>query len=255
MRSTTTRGPFPSPTPPPNAERPGSARPLSAVPISAKSASFSPTWSLHHVHAAHAAARHAGTGRLLLGGFGDHSLGREDVLRDPSCVLQRGADDHGRVGDAGLDEILVLTALDVESVPLRAVPDLVDDDRALEARVVRELPDRLLERARHDRHARPLVALEPVELDRLDGGEKCDTTAGDDAFLEGGTGRLQCILDAVLLLLHLRLGRSADLDDRNATGELRQPLLQLLAVEVGVGVLDLLLQLLDPGLDRLGVAG
>jgi hypothetical protein len=54
----------------------------------------------------------------------------------------------------------------------------------------------------------------------------------------------------VLFLLHLRLGGSADLDDRDAAGELRQPLLQLLAIEVGIGVLDLRLQLLDPRLDR-----
>ena len=42
--------------------------------------------------------------------------------------------------------------------------------------------------------------------------------------------------------------------DRDAAGELRQPLLQLLAVEVGVGVLDLGLELLDPGLDAVGRA-
>ena len=59
----------------------------------------------------------------------------------------------------------------------------------------------------------------------------------------------------MLLLLHLRLGGSADLDDGDAAGQLREPLLELLAVEVGVGVLDLGLQLLDPGLDRLGVTG
>ena len=44
--------------------------------------------------------------------------------------------------------------------PLAAVADLVDDDRALEARVVRELAERLLERADDDLRARPLVALE-----------------------------------------------------------------------------------------------
>src|SRR5439155_29307 len=40
----------------------------------------------------------------------------------------------------------------------------------------------------------------------------------------------------------------------DAAGQLREALLELLAVEVGVGVLDLRLQLLDPGLDRVGRA-
>src|SRR4029077_10085959 len=48
---------------------------------------------------------------------------------------------------------------------------------------------------------------------------------------------------------------SSDLDDRDAAGQLREPLLELLAVEVAIRVLDLGLQLLDATLDRLGVAG
>jgi hypothetical protein len=40
----------------------------------------------------------------------------------------------------------------------------------------------------------------------------------------------------VLLLLELGLGRRADLDHRHAAGQLGQPLLQLLAVEVDVVV-------------------
>jgi hypothetical protein len=59
----------------------------------------------------------------------------------------------------------------------------------------------------------------------------------------------------MLPLLHLGLGGSADLDHGDAAGQLRQPLLQLLAVEVGIRVLDLALELLDPGLDAVGVAG
>jgi hypothetical protein len=58
----------------------------------------------------------------------------------------------------------------------------------------------------------------------------------------------------VLLLLDLRLGRSADLDHCDSACKLCEPLLELLGVEVGVGVLDLLLQLLDAGLDGVGVA-
>jgi hypothetical protein len=44
---------------------------------------------------------------------------------------------------------------------------------------------------------------------------------------------------------------SADLDDRDATGELGHTLVQLLLVEVGVGVLDLALDLGDALLDGL----
>jgi DNA primase len=54
----------------------------------------------------------------------------------------------------------------------------------------------------------------------------------------------------VLLLLHLGLGRGADLDDRDAAGQLREALLELLAVEVGVGVLDLGLELLAELFER-----
>ena len=58
--------------------------------------------------------------------------------------------------------------------------------------------------------------------------------AGDDAFLDGRLGRVHGVLDAGLLLLHLGLGRRADLDHRHAADQLGQPLLQLLAVVVDV---------------------
>jgi hypothetical protein len=49
----------------------------------------------------------------------------------------------------------------------------------------------------------------------------------------------------VLLLLELDLGGRADLEHRHAARQLGQPLLELLAVVVGVGVLDLTLDLRD----------
>jgi hypothetical protein len=58
---------------------------------------------------------------------------------------------------------------------------------------------------------------------------------------------VQGVFDAGLLLLHLDLGGGADLDQRHTAGQLGQALLQLLAVVVGGGLLDLGADLLDSG--------
>ena len=62
---------------------------------------------------------------------------------------------------------------------------------------------------------------------------------------------MERVLDAGLLLLHLRLGRRADLDHRHAADQLGEPLLQLLAVVVGSRLLDLRADLLDAPFDVL----
>ena len=191
----------------------------------------------------------------LLGLVGDDALGGDDVLGDRGGVLERRAGDHGRVDDAGLDQVHVLAGVDVEADAGLLGLDLADDHRALQAGVLGQLAKRLLEGAAHDVGAGRLVAgqLEAVEgLDRVD---QDDAATGDDALLEGGAGRLQGVLDAVLALLHLGLGGRADLHHGHAAGQLGQALLELLAVEVRVGGLDLGLDLLDAALDLLGVAG
>ena len=60
---------------------------------------------------------------------------------------------------------------------------------------------------------------------------------------------MKSVLDAVLLLLHLDLGRTADADDRDAACELRQTLLELLAIVIRGRLLDLRLDLGDAALD------
>ncbi len=82
-----------------------------------------------------------------------------------------------------------------------------------------------------------------------DGAEQRHAAAGEDALFDGRAGRVQRVLDAGLLLLHLGLGRRADVDLGDAAGELGQALLELLAVVVGRRVLDLALDLLDAALD------
>ena len=59
----------------------------------------------------------------------------------------------------------------------------------------------------------------------------------------------------MLLLLQLDLGGRADLEHGDAAGQLGEALLELLPVVVGVGVLDLGLDLVDPALDVVLGAG
>src|SRR3954447_7722654 len=116
-------------------------------------------WLHHAAHAAHAAIAHAADGHLLALDLADDRLGGEDVLRDRGRVLQGRARDHRRVDDAGGDEILDLVRRGVQAPALLGLADLVDDDRALEAGVLRDLAQRLLERAQDDPGAGELVVL------------------------------------------------------------------------------------------------
>ena len=78
-------------------------------------------------------------------------------------------------------------------------------------------------------------------VDRLDRVDERAPPPGIMPSCDGRAGRRERIFDAVLLLFELGLGGRADLDDRDAAGQLGKTLLQLLAIEVGVGLLDLAL--------------
>ena len=72
-----------------------------------------------------------------------------------------------------------------------------------------------------------------------DAAEQADAAAGDDAFGHRGPGGVQGVLDAALGLLHLGFGGRADLDDRHAAGQLREPLGELLLVVLALGLVHL----------------
>ena len=82
-----------------------------------------------------------------------------------------------------------------------------------------------------------------------------DAAAGQDAFLDGRTAGVQGVFDAGLLFLHGDFGRSPDMHLGNAAGELGETLLELLAVVVAGGDVDLALERLDAALDGLLIAG
>ena len=86
----------------------------------------------------------------------------------------------------------------------RLAADVLEHDRAVEAGVLRQLAQRLLERLAHDVDAGRGIALELELVERRLGVEQRHAAAGHDALLDRGARRRQRVLDAVLLLLELR---------------------------------------------------
>src|SRR4029077_12378634 len=158
----------------------------------------------------------------------------------------------GGVDDAGLHEILVGAGRGVEALGASVeAAHLLDHHAALEAGVLGDLLERSLERLGHDPSTGRLVAAEGVGAlgDLGLRAKQRNATTGNDTLFDGRLGGAHGVLDAVLLLLELDLGGRADLQDRDTAGQLGATLLQLLAVVVGVGVLDLGLDLVDATLD------
>src|SRR5262249_29577377 len=171
--------------------------------------------------------------------------------------LQGGAHDLGRVDDVLLHQVGVLAALGVEApAVLILLLDLADDDGAILARVDGDLTRRVGQGFTHDLDAGLLVVVLGADfLERLDRAQQRYAAARKNAFLNRRAGRVHGIIHAVLALLHLDLGGAADTDHRDAAGELRQPLLQLFAIVVGGGLLDLSLDLRNARLDVGFLAG
>src|SRR5579862_1580731 len=215
------------------------------------------------VHPAHAAGHSAAAGRsflLLFRNLRDHGFGREQQRRDGRGVLERRADDLRRVDDTGLHQILVLVGRRVVAeVGVLVLLHLLENDGALDAGVGRNPAHRRFDGAAHDVDADRLVVvvlqlgLERVE--RLRAAQQRDAAARHDALFDRRLGGVHRVFDARLLLLHLGFGGRTDLDDGDAADELCQTLLQLLAVVVRGGVLDLRANLLDASFNRrLGAA-
>src|SRR5439155_8650087 len=182
----------------------------------------------------------AGIGHRFLGLGHDQGLGGQQQGGDAGRVGDGVAGHLHRVDDAGGGQVDVLPGGRVEAGTPRLGADLLHHDVPVEAGVGGDPAQRLVERLADDRHAGGLVAGTPEVLvqgagDLYQGG----AATRDDTLLDRGLGRGDGVLDTVLLLLELDLGGRADLDHRHAAGELAEALLELLAVPVGVALLDL----------------
>ena len=100
----------------------------------------------------------------------------------------------------------------------------------------------------HDPNAGALIAAQACSQAIQFAGQLHEhaAAAGHDAFLHGGAGGVEGILDAQLAVLELGFGGSAHLDHGHAAGQLGHALDQLLAVVVGLGVIEFALDGRDP---------
>ena len=162
----------------------------------------------------------------------------------------------GRVDDAGLDHVHIFFGRGVvAAVGVLVFANLSNDDGAFASGIARDLADRLFERTPDDVHADLLLQRDILErIQRLHAAEIGRAAARDDAFFDGCLGGVQGVFDAGLLFLHFGFGRGADVDDGHAADDLRQPLLQLLAIVVGGRLVDLRLDLLHAAFDLLRIA-
>ncbi len=76
-------------------------------------------------------------------------------------------------------------------------------------------------------------------IKRRDAANQRHTASGHDSFFDSRPSGVHGVLDASFLLLKLRLGCCAHLDDSYAANQLGQAFLELFFVIVGGGVFDL----------------
>src|SRR5690606_27633551 len=155
---------------------------------------------------------------VLLDG-GHQRVGGEDQGGDAGGVLQRAAHDLDRVDDAGGDHVDPLALEGVEALGLLAGQRLLADHRAVLAGVLRDLADRRLAGLLDQVDAELAVALGAQLVEHRAGAQQGHAAARHDALLDRRTGRVQRVLDAQLLLLHVGLGHRADADDGDAAGQ------------------------------------
>jgi len=155
-----------------------------------------------------------------------------------------------------LDQVAVLAGRGVVAVVALAVEHGVDHHAGFVAGVGDDGAQGLFDSAQDQLDAGVLVSRVALQAsDGLLGAQQRNATARNHAFFHRGTRGVQGVFDASLLFLHFDFGGSTDANHGNAAGQLGHALLQLLAVVVRGGFLDLGADLLDARFDRLAVAG
>src|SRR5579859_4283244 len=192
---------------------------------------------------------------LLFGNLRYQGFGGEHQRGDGAGVLQRGARYFCRIDYACFYQVFELTGLGVVAeVGVFVLADLADHNCAFFAGVANDLAQGLFQGALYDVGAGQLIAFQLQLVNRRDAAHQGHAAAGDNAFLDCRAGCVHGVFHPGLFLFHFGLGGCAYFNDGDAADQLGQPLLQLLAVVVAGGLLDLGADLFHPAFDLRALA-
>lgn len=197
------------------------------------------------------AAGAAGATGSLMSATRDSVVRTVEATEEAFCQSGTGDPSSGS-NDAFVDHVAVGIGQSIVAVTDGVLClQVLNDDGALQTCVRSNLANRLLKSLQNDGSAGLLVAVNGINIslnsrNRID---ECGAAACDDALFNSSLRCSQSVLNAHLLLFHFDLGSRTDLDNRYAACELCKALLQLLAVEIGRGGLDLASDLADTALD------
>src|SRR5258708_2457785 len=204
------------------------------------------------LESAHSAAVSAGHGSFLpvFRNLRDQGFGGEHERRDGAGVLQSGAGHLGGIDHARLDQVFKLSGLGVVTeVDLIRIANLAHYDGAFFAGIGNNLPQRLFERAADNVRSGQLIAFYLQVIQCSSAAYQGDSASGHNAFFHGRARCVHRVFHAGFLFFHFGFGRRAYFDHGNAPNQFRQPLLQLLAVIVAGGLVDLAADFLYPAFD------
>src|SRR5271170_3255563 len=214
-------------------------------------------WTLlvHVVHSATASS--ARSNRHRFADIRDHGFRCQHKTGDRGRVLQCSAGNLGGIDHAGLYQVLVLIGGGVVAVMrVLVLHDFAYDHGTLFACIADDQAQWLLERTADKLCTDLLIAFESLDqvFHVFGRAKQGHTTTRNDAFLNRGAGGMHGILNPSLLLLHLGLGCRTHLDDSHAAHQFRETLLELLAIVVGGGLLDLAANFLNAAFDGFRIA-
>ena len=118
--------------------------------------------------------------------------------------------------------------------------NFVNHDVAVGAAVVDNLLERRGKSAGKNIDADLLIAanVRANLIDRFTATKERDAAAGKNSFERSRAGRMERVVNAILLLLHLCFGMSANFDDRDAAAQFRKAFLEFFAIVIAFAFRD-----------------